>query len=57
MKTRPECDALIAEFQPVVARICASDELDPDLARELAQEVWLATWRAPPIFRGDAAVP
>jgi len=53
---RPELDTLIAEHQPMVARICASYERDRDLARELAQEIWFAVWRALPAFRADASV-
>jgi len=40
----------------MVARICASYERDRDLARELAQEIWFAVWRALPSFRGDSSV-
>jgi RNA polymerase sigma factor (sigma-70 family) len=55
MTTRPEFDSLIAEFEPMVARICASYERDRDLARELAQDAWLAIWKALPGFRGEAS--
>lgn len=48
-------EALIAEHHAMVARICASHESDPELARELGQEVWLAVWRALPAFRGEAS--
>ena len=40
----------------MVARICASYERDRDLARELAQEVWFAVWRALPSFRADSSL-
>ena len=40
----------------MVARICASYERDRDLARELAQDVWFALWRALPSFRGDSSL-
>ncbi len=56
MIARPKFDALVAEFQPMVARICASYERDADLARELAQEAWFAVWRALPNYRGDASL-
>ena len=55
MKPKPDFDALMAQFQPMVARICASYERDRDLARELAQEAWFAIWRALPNYRGEAA--
>jgi len=44
----------MAQFEPMVARICASNECDRDLARELAQDVWLAIWKALPAFRGES---
>jgi hypothetical protein len=34
----------------MVARICASYERDRNLARELAQDVWFAIWRALPHY-------
>jgi RNA polymerase sigma-70 factor (ECF subfamily) len=40
----------------MVARICASYERDRDLARELAQEIWFAVWRALPTFRADSSL-
>jgi len=54
--SRPDLETLIAEYQPMVARICASYERDRDLVRELAQEVWFAVWRALPSFRGDSSL-
>jgi RNA polymerase sigma factor (sigma-70 family) len=54
--TRPRFDALVAEYQPMVARICASYERDRDLARELVQDVWFAVWRALPGYRADASL-
>ncbi len=55
MNHRPDFDALMAQFEPMVARICASYERDRDLARELTQEAWLAIWKALPGFRGEAS--
>jgi RNA polymerase sigma factor (sigma-70 family) len=46
----------MADHQPMVARICASYERDRDLARELAQDVWFAVWRALPAFRADSSL-
>ena len=48
-------EALIVEHGAMVARICASYERDPELARELAQDVFLAVWRALPSFRGESS--
>jgi RNA polymerase sigma factor (sigma-70 family) len=56
LRSRLDLETIIAEFQPMVARICASYERDRDLARELAQEVWFAVWRALPSFRADSSL-
>jgi RNA polymerase sigma factor (sigma-70 family) len=55
-RSRPDFDALIRDHQHMVARICASYERDRDLARELAQDVWFAIWRALPHYRADATL-
>ena len=54
MSKRPRFEDLAAEYQTMVARICASYERDRDLCRDLSQEVWFAVWRALPAFRGEA---
>jgi RNA polymerase sigma-70 factor (ECF subfamily) len=56
MSSRSAFNALVAEHQPMVARICASYERDRDLARELSQDVWFAIWRALPNYRADASL-
>jgi len=56
MTSRSRFDALVAEHQPMVARICASYERDRDLAREVVQDVWFAVWRALPGYRADASL-
>jgi RNA polymerase sigma factor (sigma-70 family) len=56
MTSRSGFTALVAEHEPMVARICASYERDRDLARELAQDVWFAIWRALPNYRADASL-
>ena len=48
-------EALIVEHGAMVTRICFSYESDPELARELAQDVFLAVWRALPSFRGESS--
>lgn len=55
-RSRPDFDALIRDHEHMVARICASYERDRDLARELAQDVWFAIWRALPHYRADASL-
>jgi len=56
MSSRSGFTALVAEHQPMVARICASYERDRDRASELAQDVWFAIWRALPSYRADASL-
>jgi RNA polymerase sigma-70 factor (ECF subfamily) len=56
MSSRSAFNALVAEHQAMVARICASYERDRDLARELSQDVWFAIWRALPSYRADASL-
>lgn len=55
MRAARRFEALIDGHHAMVARICASYERDPELARELVQEVWLAVWRSLPAFRGEAS--
>jgi RNA polymerase sigma-70 factor (ECF subfamily) len=56
LSERPRFEALISEYQVMVARICASYERDRELARDLAQDVWFAVWRALPGWRGEATL-
>jgi RNA polymerase sigma factor (sigma-70 family) len=56
MREKPRLNALMAEFGPLVARICASYERDRDLCRDLSQEIWFAIWRALPAFRAEASL-
>lgn len=44
------------EHGPMIRRIAASYEADRELARDLAQEIFLALWRALPAFRGDSSL-
>jgi RNA polymerase sigma-70 factor (ECF subfamily) len=53
---RPRFESLVAEYQVMVARICASYERDRDLCRDLSQEVWFAVWRALPAYRAEASL-
>lgn len=56
MSKRPRFEDLVAEYQVMVARICASYERDRDLCRDLSQETWFAVWRALPAWRGEASL-
>jgi len=46
-------DALIRDHGAMISRICASYERDPEIARELVQDVLFAIWRAMPKHRGE----
>jgi RNA polymerase sigma-70 factor (ECF subfamily) len=56
MRHRRDFDALVHEHQAMIGRICASYESDRELARELAQDVLFAIWRALPSHRGQSSV-
>jgi RNA polymerase sigma factor (sigma-70 family) len=49
-------DELMRECGPLIRRIAASYEADRELARDLAQEIFLALWRALPAFRGESSL-
>jgi RNA polymerase sigma factor (sigma-70 family) len=49
-------EQLMSECGPMIRRIAASYEADRELARDLAQEIFLAVWRALPAFRGDSSL-
>lgn len=51
-----EFEALLAEHGPMLRRIAGGYEADPEVRRELEQEILLAVWRALPRWRGDAPV-
>lgn len=52
----PQFDALVGAHQPMLLRIAASYEADPDRRRDLLQDVLLAIWRALPSYRGEGDV-
>jgi RNA polymerase sigma factor (sigma-70 family) len=47
--------ALVRDHGALIARIAASYEADPELARDLTQEILLAVWRAVPTFREQSS--
>jgi RNA polymerase sigma-70 factor (ECF subfamily) len=49
-------EQLMQECGPMIRRIAASYEADRELARDLAQEIFLAVWRALPSFRGESSM-
>lgn len=49
-------EALVAEHGPMLRRIAGSYEANPEVRRELEQDILLAVWRALPRFRGEAPV-
>jgi RNA polymerase sigma factor (sigma-70 family) len=53
--TSPELLRLLREHAPMCQRLAASAEADRDRARDLAQDIMVAVWRAWPAFRGQCA--
>jgi RNA polymerase sigma factor (sigma-70 family) len=51
-----EFDALIRDHGAMISRICASYERNPEIARELVQDVLFALWRALPKYRGEGTL-
>jgi RNA polymerase sigma factor (sigma-70 family) len=49
-------EQLMRECGPLIKRIAASYEADKELARDLAQEIFLAAWRALPSFRAESSL-
>jgi RNA polymerase sigma-70 factor (ECF subfamily) len=56
MSKRATFGQLLREHEAMIGRICASYERDRELARELAQDVLFAIWRALPSHRGDSSL-
>ena len=56
MKTEQTFEQIAREFGPMIRRIVCSYEADASLAEELAQEIYIALWRALPTFRGAASM-
>lgn len=56
MGHREEFERLVREHGRMISRICASYESNRELARDLAQEVLLAMWRALPTHRGESSL-
>jgi RNA polymerase sigma-70 factor (ECF subfamily) len=46
---------LLAAYGPAVTRLTRAYEREADRAEDLAQDVWLALWRALPLFRGESS--
>ncbi len=51
-----EFDALIRDHGAMIRRICAGYERDPEIVRELVQDVLFAIWRALPKHRGEGTL-
>jgi RNA polymerase sigma factor (sigma-70 family) len=50
-----ELRRLLREHAPMCQRLAASHEADRDRARDLAQDIMVAVWRAWPAFRGQCS--
>jgi len=44
-------EGILRDYSALAQRLAASHEANPDLARDLAQEILVAVWRAWPAFR------
>ncbi|MEO8017658.1 MAG: sigma-70 family RNA polymerase sigma factor [Pseudomonadota bacterium] len=53
--TDPSLERLLREHAAMAHRLAASHEANPDLARDLAQEILVAVWRAWPAFRQECS--
>jgi RNA polymerase sigma-70 factor (ECF subfamily) len=49
-------EQLMRDHGPMIRRIAASYEADRELAHDLAQEIFIAVWRALPSFRGESSL-
>jgi RNA polymerase sigma-70 factor (ECF subfamily) len=56
MGQREEFERLVREHERMISRICSSYESNRELARDLAQDVLLAIWRALPGRRGESSL-
>ncbi len=56
MGHREEFEGLIRDHERMISRICSSYESNRELARELAQDILLAIWRALPTHRGESSL-
>jgi RNA polymerase sigma-70 factor (ECF subfamily) len=46
---------ILREYAPLCQRLATSHEADTELARDLAQDILVAVWRAWPAFRGQCS--
>ena len=46
---------ILREYAPLCQRLASSHEADRELARDLAQDILVAVWRAWPAFRGQCS--
>jgi RNA polymerase sigma factor (sigma-70 family) len=56
MRNRKDFESLVREHEAMIGRICSSYESNRELARELAQDVLFAIWRALPSRRGESSL-
>jgi RNA polymerase sigma factor (sigma-70 family) len=50
-----ELRRILSQYAPLCHRLAASHEADRERARDLAQEILVAVWRAWPAFRGQCS--
>jgi RNA polymerase sigma factor (sigma-70 family) len=52
---REQLPRILREYAPMCLRLAGSHEADRERARDLAQEILVAVWRAWPAFRGQCS--
>lgn len=53
---KSEFDSVLEQFGPLLGRVAASYEANPDLRQELLQEICLAVWQALSRFAGNSSL-
>ena len=56
MMARYAFDQIVRDHDAMIRRIASSYEAQPHLSEDLVQEIYFATWRALPSFRGDSSL-
>ncbi len=51
----PELPKILRQYAPMCQRMASGHEANPETARDLAQDILVAVWRAWPAFRGQCS--
>jgi RNA polymerase sigma-70 factor (ECF subfamily) len=55
MATSPDLQKILRQHAPMCRRIASAHEADSEAARDLAQDILVAVWRAWPAYRGQCS--